>query len=431
MAPRDAISRALYALPLVADILLGCSGTARAQTTGSRGDEFSRRNNIGVRDRARPGYEAVGVTLGAFRLYPRFSLSANTTDNVYATETGRLSDGFLDLSPGFSLESLWGRHMLTVSGDLTQELYVNQTSENNTQGRLSLDGRYDVDRGTDIRVNAGYRRATESRSSPGSPFYSRDPVQFDEGAVSIDARRAVGRVRAQAGVRYTDVSYMNTLAFNGGPVFNDANNHGQTSLSGRLEYAYSPAIAVFVASDYNTLAYDRARNSFDRDSNGWTVTTGANFDITKLIRGELGVGYLRQSYSVAQAKDDGGLAVRGRVDYFPTTLTTVSFDVERSVRPSNVFQAPSSLYTNGSVRVDHELLRNLLLNVSAGYDREDYSGIDRSDRRWRVGVGADYFISRSVGVQARYIRQEQSSSGADRAPNFGENRLTVALTLQL
>ena len=52
--------------------------------------------------------------------------------------------------------------------------------------------------------------------------------------------------------------------------------------------------------------------------------------------------------------------------------------------------------------VDHELLRNLLLQAVVSVSDEDYQGIDRSDTYVRAGFGAKYLMNRYIHLDLDY-----------------------------
>ncbi|MGE3143015.1 MAG: outer membrane beta-barrel protein, partial [Hyphomonadaceae bacterium] len=69
-------------------LVLAASVTAAAAQPAA----FDRGHNEGVRERARPDYDADGMPLGAFRLFPTLGLSAVSDDNIYAASSGAISD---------------------------------------------------------------------------------------------------------------------------------------------------------------------------------------------------------------------------------------------------------------------------------------------------------------------------------------------------
>jgi hypothetical protein len=154
-----------------------------------------------------------------------------------------------------------------------------------------------------------------------------------------------------------------------------------------------------------------------------------DFEITALIRGNIGVGYRRQTFSDPSAKALSGWSSDATLEWFPTQLTTVTGTVTRTIQDSAVFGAPASLSTNANLRVDHELLRNVILSAQTGYGEDKYTGIVREDHRKSASLGGTYLINRNLGASLTYNYSEQKTvrgTGID----FKDNRVMAALTFQ-
>jgi hypothetical protein len=117
------------------------------------------------------------------------------------------------------------------------------------------------------------------------------------------------------------------------------------------------------------------------------------------------------------------------LEWLPTQLTTVTLSAVRDVQDSAVPGAPAYLSTNLRARVDHELLRNVILSGQLGWGRDEYTGISRVDERKSAGLAASYLINRTLGVSATYDYQEQENKKGG-GNNFKDNKVGVTLTVQ-
>jgi hypothetical protein len=54
------------------------------------------------------------------------------------------------------------------------------------------------------------------------------------------------------------------------------------------------------------------------------------------------------------------------------------------------------------VTLDHELLRNLLLQAAVSVSDDDYQDVDRSDTYVQAGFGAKYLMNRYIHLDLRY-----------------------------
>ena len=58
--------------------------------------------------------------------------------------------------------------------------------------------------------------------------------------------------------------------------------------------------------------------------------------------------------------------------------------------------------------LDHELLRNVLLNVIVSYETDDWKGIDRTDKISGLGAGVKYLLNRNVYLGLTYTFSPQA-----------------------
>ena len=177
--------------------------------------------------------------------------------------------------------------------------------------------------------------------------------------------------------------------------------------------------------------YKRQVATPSRDSKGYELLTGVNFELGAVVRGEVAVGYISQSFDNAVYGDIHGFGSRTQVEWFPTELTTVKATASRGIEDAGVAGAGGYLSTDFGLSVDHELLRNVILSASVKHANDDYNGIDREDNRTEFGLGGNYLVNRNIGLAVRYYRTKQSSDGAASGPSYTVNRVVLSLTTQL
>src|SRR5690348_11759208 len=86
----------LSAAPAQADDLL--NPQALVNVTGKYSSPGALPQGAGVLDRSRPEYDALGVPLGSFLLFPTFAAGLSYDDNILRTGSGALSDTFWTFS---------------------------------------------------------------------------------------------------------------------------------------------------------------------------------------------------------------------------------------------------------------------------------------------------------------------------------------------
>ncbi len=90
------------------------------------------------------------------------------------------------------------------------------------------------------------------------------------------------------------------------------------------------------------------------------------------------------------------------MDWFPTQLTTVNLSGSRSIEEATAINASGYIATTGAMRIDHELLRNVLLSANGSYEQDGYQQASRTDKRAGGGFSATYLMNEHIGLMLTY-----------------------------
>jgi hypothetical protein len=125
-----------------------------------------------------------------------------------------------------------------------------------------------------------------------------------------------------------------------------------------------------------------------------------------------------------------GLSAAARLEYFPTQLTTVTLNLRREVEDANIVGSSGYFANAASLRIDHELLRSLILSVGGEYQSDDYIDLAGRLRIFRVQGSAKYMLSNWIGInaEARYAKRDSNlpQIGAD----IAERRAMIGVIIQ-
>lgn len=413
-------------------------GSTTPQADNSVGN-FRRDATLSVTQHPREGYEARGIRAGTFLIYPQISAVAQYDDNIYATENNQTGDLIWRLQPQVSANSDWIRHAMQLYLRGSFNGYQDHDTENTNDWGVGARGRLDVSRDTVVNGRVDFSRATEPRTSANSPTGALEPVQYNNWTVGVDGSHEFNRVRVAGQVQMQTFDYDSPPAASGGFIDQTFRDRQVLTYGARLDYALSPKTAIFVDVSGDPHEYDHATTpAQNRDSNGYQALVGVNFEVTHLARGDIGVGYRRQTFDAPGVKPLEGLSTRASLEWFPTQLTTVTFDATRTIEDSAVPGFPGYLSTNLSARVDHELLRNVILNGRVAWGNDKYAGApatpgavppEREDRRTNASLGASYLINRNVGVSVAYEYSKQETRKGT-GNDFTDNKIAATLTVQ-
>jgi hypothetical protein len=403
-----------------------CPAVAVAQ-----GDNFYSRNKYqAVTDRAQPDFDPEPVRLGAFVARSSLDAGVSFTDNVFASPTNKQSDVIARIGAQVSATTDWSVHAVGFDAAAYRNEYLDISDESNNELRGRLRGRLDVTREWSLGGAVFAEQRTEARTDFVNAVGLDRPVRVDRIGASIDANYQSDRVRWQNNATVLGEDYKNGRQIGTGNII-DQDFRDRTVLSGRsrLSYALTPNVAVFGQGTVEESRYDKTGliggQPRKRDSRGYTAALGVDFELDALVRGDIAIGYLNEDRKDPFFEDVTGLSVDATMRWFPTQLTTVTFNAGRRVVDLGAFDSPSAVDTRGGVRVDHELLRNVILSGFVNTGVSDYTEIDREDRTTEFGAIATYKMNKRVHWEAFARRFDRDTSGSNFANAF-DYEVTIA-----
>ncbi|MEJ0041071.1 MAG: outer membrane beta-barrel protein [Rhizomicrobium sp.] len=157
--------------------------------------------DVGVMERPRPEYDAKGIPLGGFRLFPSLDVSANYDDNVLRVPAAS-SDWYFEEAPSLRLMSQWGRHFFEVYGGADNYNYSSFSRLNLTDWNVGSDGRFDISRAADWSANASYGEYHEALSSPNTVGFQSAPNRYNKTHVDTVGRYQPNRLGFSIGGGY-------------------------------------------------------------------------------------------------------------------------------------------------------------------------------------------------------------------------------------
>lgn len=373
-----------------------------------------------VRERPREDYDPLGLRFGGFDLHASIDFDAAATDNLFATETAEQEDTIYSIAPRARLASHWSRHQVALETGARFTMHDDFSGEDTETFYVGADGRLDVGGSSSLSGRARFAREVEPRTNPDALTVA-EPVEYDRTDLSITAQHAFNRLRLRGTIASLDYDYEDA-----GLIDQDFRDSNEVSAIGRVEAELTPRIAALVEARFDEREYD---NTPSLSSEGQTYLAGVAVNLTDLMRGEISVGQFNRSYD--SGGDVDGTAVSGNLDWYVTRLTTLQFNASRSAEESGATVALPYVETRYGARVDHELLRNLILSAGVQAGQREYETIDREDEYMSGFAGAEYLLNRRVVLRGRYNYDEMESTGVARYRDFEVNTFTLGLSLRL
>lgn len=378
--------------------------------------------NTTVANRARPDYDPLGIRSGSFLVFPELGVSGSYSDNVGFDEDDEESDIVTLIEPAVEFQSQWSRHLLAV--ELGSEIAIHaEESDEDYQDFFAIGrGRVDVSRQTNVETNAQARLGHEGRDDPEDAGNDEltDLYEFGGG---IALNHEINRLGFTVGADVLRTVYDDDAE-------EDRNANVYDFLL-RTSYEVSPRLDAFIEGRYNI--EDRDDNVDDngiaRDTDGYEGRLGAGLDITSVLFGEAFAGYRVQRFDEDDFDDETGLSFGVDLNWNPTLLTSIGFSGERDFRATDEGGAASNFRTEFGVTIDHELMRNVIVNGEARYQNDDFRGDDREDDTILLGAGITYWLNRNLSFNAGYDFQERDSNQA--GEDYTVNEFSIGLTARL
>jgi hypothetical protein len=391
---------------------------------------FDKGRNVGVTERARPDYDALGVPLGQFNVFPQLRVGAGYTSNVLPNSPEKDSDEFVVVSPSVLIVSDWTRHLVSLGAGLDATRYLSTTNRNQNEWNVFARGRYDFSEGTLIEGNAQVERRFETPFSGAiaSDLSVLSSYVRSYGAIRGDYQMGQGRAMVSADLTHFTFS---SIERSGTTLDQSDRDRSIGRLTAQGEYALTPSTSVFARVGYDRNSYDRdlLNGLPNRDANGYRASVGVNVDLSSLLRGTVSVGYLTRDYDASIYKNVSGFAAEAELEYFYSELTNFTIDASRTIQDTTLGGIGAYFDNRVSARVDHELLRNLLLNAGLAYTYQTYVYTDAKNRVFGATAGARYLATRLYSLETDLSYTKRNETGRVNGRNFNEFRALFSVTL--
>lgn len=412
-------------------VIIAASSAYFTEAQAQDGESFfSRDRNVSIKERSRPDYETDGLKWGAWTLNPKLDVGFEFNNNIFATATLPENDVIGVVAPFISIESNWSVHSLVLEGDYLRREYFDFSSESVDQYGIRADGRLDLKRNSTVATGASYRFQTEPRTSAGAANRSANPIKFDITSGYVTGNYETGRTQFTGTANLTSTNYNDALLNDGSIADQDFRDLEEFSVEGRAAYAISPSTALFARAELSDQNYDVVAENGNRNGQVYVLNTGADFDISNLIRGEVGLGYFEASFENPLFENVDGISVNAGLEWFPSPLITVGSQATRSIQAAALASSPAFVSTTISGVVDYEYRRNIIISAGLDFADESYEDIDRADQRLSGYIGGSYLLNRSVGISLNLVQSSLKSNGADRQSDFDSTIISFGITLK-
>jgi hypothetical protein len=258
-----------------------------------------------------------------------------------------------------------------------------------------------------------------------------EPTEYDILTGGGSIRHELGRINLLASGEINVTDYDDNVTGLGVAINGDDRDRDKVLWSGRVGYEIMPGYEAFVRGTYNTVDYDDAVDDagIDRDSHGYEVVSGLSVDFGGLIFGDFYGGYLSQNIDDPSLNNVKGLTYGAGLTWNPTGLTTVRLDIDRYLRETSLTGAAANKRTDFDLTVDHELLRNLLLQAETRLSQSHFKGLNRDDDLVVISAHANYLMNRRMNLFLGYSFEKEMSDV--NTQDYERNIIRIRFTLKI
>jgi hypothetical protein len=380
-----------------------------------------------VKDRQHPGYEQIGIRDGSWMFLPSFMAGALYDSNVFSSSIMKRSDVAAVVEPSLRAHTLWERNGVDLTFDAQQTAYKGNPGLDQTNASLKGNAWYDVSNDLAVLTNFEVAHLNVGVGTLASPLGAVQPTPYNLFSGDVSVRKEFNRLTTSVGFRTDSYDYGSTKAENGTVINQDSLDGQVYSLHGRVDYAISEMFGWFAAAEGNERNV-RGQPGQPLDSQGYRALSGVTMALTHLITGEIGAGYVQQSFVDQTIGTISGPSYRAMLTWRPTPLIDVHFKAEQIVSETSQTSSQGVLGNAMQLGADYELRRNVILSVTGAYEVDRFFGTTRKDDVFTTDARIKYMLNQ-YGYLSVYHEYTTRSSDVP-VYNFDKNLVGINVTAQ-
>jgi hypothetical protein len=372
-------------------------------------------------------YAPLGVQAGGFTLFPAVELIGGYDTNPARAPSAKGATLY-SVAPELRAQSNWSRHEL--KGELRGSYTGYSPDAEPTLSRPNVNGKVDgrVDVTSLTRIDLGGRLLVAT-DNPGSPNLqaglAKLPIYTTFGG-SVGVGQKLNRFDLSLKGDTERTAYQASKLTDGSTVSNDDRNYNQYGVRLRGGYELTPGVTPFVEVGTDVRRHDLAADAsgYQRNSKGVTGQVGSTFELSRLLTGEVAVGYTRRNYDDPRLAQLSGLIGNASLVWTANALTTVKFTAASAIAESTIAGVSGVFSRDIGVQVDHSFRRWLIGSVKLGAGFDSYKGsdisgttaticdcvvstpggtaADREDKRFSAGLGLTYKLNRTTQIKGEF-----------------------------
>ena len=377
----------------------------------------------------------LGISVGAFTLFPQLDLNLGYDDNVFATSTAPTASAVGVVRPSLELRSEWLNHSIRLVASGGFGFYANAPTQNFQNYLIQADGKLDIRNDVYATGLIAFRRNTEALGTPNVSF-AQAPTVVDSVPIELGLYQRFNRLFYQLNVSATKYWYYDysTITSLGLP----AASRDRTEYEERIKIGYevTDGLAFFIAPGINQRRYVDTINSAgqQRDSTGWNVAVGASWTVGAKTSLDGSIGLTSQNYTASgQSTSATIFSLSGSWNgYEPLVLRPV---LTRSINESALANYQNYVSTVAGIDFTYDIHYPWKAVGGISYNTADYTpapgvaGVNpRTDYFVKASLGVLYEVRPQYSIGPLYEYSQGSSTDvAAGGPQYSRNFFSIRL----
>jgi hypothetical protein len=232
-------------------------------------------------------------------------------------------------------------------------------------------------------------------------------------------------------------SQEDNLILDGIPFLLSQLNSNVFDVTSKVSYDLAPDLRDFIQGDYRHESYaDGTRNAAI-----YSIATGIDFELDRLIRGTIDIGYRQHAYDTSGFGSVSGPTYSLNLAWYPTEVLTATLIGSQDYTDNILTRAAGGAVVSKVIgtpvvsdtktleaAIDYAVMSQLVFSLNTSYGFNSYVTTRREDDSTSAGLGLLYTIGPDTVVSAQYQFETRSSTAA--AIGYDRNRVGAALKLQ-
>lgn len=417
-------SRRLVAALVAALSLAGGVEPACAQSLDSEPSDVAG-------NRSQPAYDPVGIRSGKLMIRPSLTISPDFSSNVFTTADDPRSDASVSIVPAIAAAITEPGANFSLYGEARIRRYATYSTQDDEQFRVDAGGSTELPSGFFLSAGIGWADTTAARGTVANDLSVGDPLKMRELRSRISLRKTFNRLYASIGLSAARSTYEDVDLDDGSVIDQSFRNSRRSGGTLTLGYEVSPLLALETRATYDVYRYSDARPLTNRDAESYSIGVGLRYQITQLLTAEFNAGLRQQKFDNPLFAKIKGVALFGRLRWYPTPLISVRADLAQSTTTSTLDQVSAVTVTDFTLGADYEFRRNVLITAESALAFEDYGQIGLQAKRLSLTGRVEWKVNRWLRVGGYATLNSRFGSGSGPIRDYSAAQTGVRMTLAL